>query len=201
MHLSLRPPTTTTTQPTPPTPPTTQKVLCTFAFAPRPPPPPNPPHPPHLPPRRYYAPLPSPPDHHHHHTTQPPTHPPIRYECVFYHRCICSIIVKNYTGTLHGGQSRSWSAEQTKQNKRKKSGSAPPSPPPPTLLVRRQYKIKITRRIIYRRCAGLGPSRVRTRIPSTRRLGQGCCFAKSYASVCDDKSFPVSLLLSSPGGV
>ena len=111
----------------PPTPPTTQKVLCTFAFAPRPPPPPtpNPPCPPHLPPRRYYAPLPSPPDHHdyhhpthpahptyhpegtmhlclrpptttttttHHHTTQPPTHPPIRDEGVFYHRCICSIL-------------------------------------------------------------------------------------------------------------
>ena len=48
--------------------------------------------------------LPSPPDHHHHHhppphhpithhhTTQPPTHPPVRYECVFYHRCICSIV-------------------------------------------------------------------------------------------------------------
>ena len=85
----------------------------------------------HLPPRRYYAPLPSPPDHHHHHhpthptyhpegtmhlclrpltttttttqptppthhhTTQPPTHPPIRYECVFYHRCICSIVNKS----------------------------------------------------------------------------------------------------------
>ena len=31
----------------------------------------HPPHPPHLPPRRYYAPLPSPPDHHHHHH---PTH-------------------------------------------------------------------------------------------------------------------------------
>ena len=113
MHLCLRPP-TTTTQPIPPTPLTTQKVLCTFAFAPRPPPPPPPPNPPHLPPRRYYAPLPSPPDHHHHPThpayptyhpegtmhlcLRPPTttttttHPPIRYECVFYHRCICSIV-------------------------------------------------------------------------------------------------------------
>ena len=105
MHICLRPPTTTTTttQPTPPTPPTTQKVLCTFAFAPRPPPPPKPPRLPHLPRRRYYALLPSPPDHHHpsphhptthHHTTQPPTHPPIRYECVFYHRCIFVVLLK-----------------------------------------------------------------------------------------------------------
>ena len=44
-------------------------------------------------------------------------------------------------------------------------------------------------RRIYRRYAGLGPSRVRTRIPSTRRLGQGCCFAKFYASVWYNK-FP-----------
>ena len=71
------PPHTTHHPPTTPTPPTTQKVLCTFAFAPRPPPPPppNPPCPPHLPPRRYYAPLPSPPDHHHHHHPTHPAHP------------------------------------------------------------------------------------------------------------------------------
>ena len=68
---------TTNHPPTTPTPPTTQKVLCTFAFAPRPPPPPtpNPPCPPHLPPRRYYAPLPSPPDHHDHHHPTHPAHP------------------------------------------------------------------------------------------------------------------------------
>ena len=74
--------------------------------------------------------------------------------------------------TLHSGQSRSWSAGQRKENKRK-SLAAPPSAP--TLLVRRRNinKIKITRRIyIPRRYAGLGPSRVRARIPSTRRLGQ-----------------------------
>ena len=40
--------------------------------------------------------------------------------------------------TLHGGQSRSWSAEQEKQNKKEKSGSAPP--PPRGLLVRRKIK-------------------------------------------------------------
>ena len=39
--------------------------------------------------------------------------------------------------TLHGGQSRSWSAEQGKENRRKSLAAYPP-PPPPTLLVRRK---------------------------------------------------------------
>ena len=70
--------------------------------------------------------------------------------------------------TLHGSQSRSWSAEQGKENKRK-SLAAYPTPTPHTA---RSEKInKITRRI-YRRYAGLARSRVRTRIPSARRLGQ-----------------------------
>ena len=56
-----------------------------------------------------------------------------------------------------------------KRTKEKSLAAYPP--PPPTLLVRKQNKIKITRRI-YRRYAGLGQSRVRTRIPSARRLGQ-----------------------------
>ena len=69
--------------------------------------------------------------------------------------------------TLHGGQSRSWSAEQGKENKRK---SLAAYPPPPTPHTARSEKInKITRRI-YRRYAG-GRSRVRTRISSARRLG------------------------------
>ena len=69
--------------------------------------------------------------------------------------------------TLHGGQSRSWSAELGKENKRK---SLAAYPPPPTPHTARSEKInKITRRI-YRRYAG-GRSRVRTRIPSARRLG------------------------------
>ena len=69
--------------------------------------------------------------------------------------------------TLHGGQSRSWSAEQGKENKRK---SLAAYPPPPTPHTARSEKInKITRRI-YRRYEG-GRSRVRTRIPSARRLG------------------------------
>ena len=69
--------------------------------------------------------------------------------------------------TLHGGQSRSWSAEQGKENKRKSLAAYSPPPHPHTA---RSEKInKITRRI-YRRYAG-GRSRVRTRIPSARRLG------------------------------
>ena len=68
--------------------------------------------------------------------------------------------------TLHGGQSRSWSAEQGKENKIKRLAAYPP----PTPHTARWEKInKITRRI-YRRYAG-GRSRVRTRIPSARRLG------------------------------
>ena len=79
--------------------------------------------------------------------------------------------------TLHGGQSCSWSAEQGK----KKEVWQRPSPPPPprALLVRREKKKIITRRIHMsrsyasrRHVGGLGPSRVRTRIPTTRRLGQ-----------------------------
>ena len=78
--------------------------------------------------------------------------------------------------TLHGGQSRSWSVEQGK--KKKKSGSNPPSPPRAARSEKKR-KEKITRRIhMSRRYAsrryagGLGPSRVRTRIPTTCRLGQ-----------------------------
>ena len=111
----------------------------------------------------------------------------------------CSVLVANPKKLLilHDGQSRSWSAVQEKENKRKESSSAPP-PPSITLLVRR--KKKNTRRI-YRRYAGFGPSRVYTRICSTRRLGQGCCFAKFYAIIlrCAITSFPVSLPLYSPG--
>ena len=84
--------------------------------------------------------------------------------------------------TLHGGQSRSWSAEQ---GKKKKVWQRPPTPPPPPARAARSEKKKkekknqgrihmyMSRRHASRRYAGgLGPSRVRTRIPTTRRLGQ-----------------------------
>ena len=57
-----------------------------------------------------------------------------------------------------------------KRTKEKVWQHTSPPPTPPHLLVRRKIN-KITRRI-YRRYAGLGRSRVRTRIPSARRLGQ-----------------------------
>ena len=44
--------------------------------------------------------------------------------------------------------------------------------PPPRPHTARSEKININTRRIYRRYAGLGRSRVRTRIPSARRLGQ-----------------------------
>ena len=68
------------------------------------------------------------------------------------------------------------------REKKKKEKVWQRTPPPPrALLVRRKIKNKITRRIhIYisrryegrRYAGGLGPSRVRTRIPTTHRLGQ-----------------------------
>ena len=97
--------------------------------------------------------------------------------------------------TLHGGQSRSWSAEQGKENKRKSLAAYPP----PTPHTARSEKInKITRRI-YRRYAG-GRSRVRTRIPSARRLGLWVWLRNSTLPSAIIR-FPVSLLLSSPGDV
>ena len=74
------------------------------------------------------------------------------------------------------------------KNKTKKSGSAPP---PPSRAARSEKKRKkekkeITRRIhISRRYAsrryagGLGPSRIRTRIPTTLRLGQWVSLRKT----------------------
>ena len=80
--------------------------------------------------------------------------------------------------TLHGGQSRSWSTEQGKKNK-KKSGSAPSPRARCSFGEKKKKKKKITRRIHMsrryasrRHAGGLGPSRVRTRITTTRRLGQ-----------------------------
>ena len=71
--------------------------------------------------------------------------------------------------------------------------------PPPTPHTARSEKInKITRRI-YRRYAG-GRSRVRTRIPSARRLGLWVWLRNSTLPSAIIR-FPVSLLLSSPGDV
>ena len=71
--------------------------------------------------------------------------------------------------------------------------------PPPTPHTARSEKInKITRRI-YRRYAG-ARSRVRTRIPSARRLGLWVWLRNSTLPSAIIR-FSVSLLLSSPGDV
>ena len=116
--------------------------------------------------------------------------------------------------TLHGGQSRSWSAEQgkEKEKEKEKSGSATPSPAR-ALLVRRKKKKKkkITRRIhISRRYAsrryagGLGPSRIHTRIPTTRQLGQWVSLRKTLrfrVRLQLSQSRCLSLLLAMSGRV
>ena len=89
------------------------------------------------------------------------------------------------------------------KKKKEKSGSAPP--PPPRAARSEKIKINFTRRIHMsrryagRRYAGLGPSRVRTRIPTTRRLGQWV--SQNSTLPCAIATFPVSLPLSSPGDV
>ena len=90
---------------------------------------------------------------------------------------------------------------------KKKSGSAPP----PRAARSEKIKIKITRRIhVSRRYAsrrytdGLGPSRVRTRIPTTRRLGQWVSLRKTLrfrVRLQLSQSRCLSLLLAMSGRV
>ena len=67
------------------------------------------------------------------------------------------------------GQSRSWSAEQGKENKKEElwQHTSPPLHPPHCSY---GGKKTTTTRRIFRHYAGLGRSRVRTRISSARRL-------------------------------
>ena len=52
--------------------------------------------------------------------------------------------------TLHGGQSRSWSAEQGKENKRKSLAAYPPPPPPPTKFTRCVFRgLRLNRNYSY----------------------------------------------------
>ena len=86
--------------------------------------------------------------------------------------------------TLHGGQSHSWSAERGK--KKKKVWQRPPTPPSQRAArSERKNKKNVTQIHSYRRYAsrryagGLGPSRIRTRIPTTRQLGQWVSLRKT----------------------
>ena len=91
--------------------------------------------------------------------------------------------------TLHVGQSRSWSAEQGKENKRKVWQHTPP--PPPTLLVRRKIKNKnhATHLQALRRSRSVSRRYKDIFGSSTRHWANGCGFAKFYTPVCDNK-FP-----------
>ena len=126
--------------------------------------------------------------------------------CLLFRTVVPNIIVSHIqrigcqpekTTFLHGGgQSRSWSAEQ---GKKRKSGSARP---PPALLVRRKIYIYITLSIrMMSRCyagryyVGLGSSRVRTKIPATRRLGQWVSLRKILL-LCAIATFSQSRCLS-----
>ena len=110
--------------------------------------------------------------------------------------------------TLHGGQSRSWSAEKGKKEKRK-SLAAPPLPPARCSFGEKNKKmtrrIHMSRRYAGRRYAGgLGPSRVRTRVPTARRLGQWVSLRKILrfrVRLQLSQSCCLSLLLAMPGRV
>ena len=97
--------------------------------------------------------------------------------------------------TLHGGQSRSWSAEQGKENKRK---SLAAYPPPPTPHTARSEKInKITRQAL-RRSWSVSRSYKDTFGSSTRPMGVASQNPTLSSAII---RCPVSLLLSSPGDV
>ena len=95
--------------------------------------------------------------------------------------------------------------------RRKKSLAAPP--PSPALLVRGEKigkkiitrRIQMSRRYASRRYAGgLGPSRIRTRIPTTRQLGQWVLLRKTLRSRVRlqlSQSRCLSLLLAMSGRV
>ena len=77
-----------------------------------------------------------------------------------------------------------------KKKKKRVWQRTPPRPPRCSFGVKKiTRRIYMSRRYAGRRYAGLGPSRVRTRIASTRRLGQWLSLRKFYASVCDN-NFP-----------
>ena len=101
------------------------------------------------------------------------------------------------------------------KKKKKKSGSAPPPPPRAARSEKKKKKKKkkkkITRRIhMSRRYAsrryagGLGPSRIRTRIPTTRQLGQWVSLRKTLrfrVRLQLSQSRCLSLLLAMSGRV
>ena len=110
--------------------------------------------------------------------------------------------------TLHGGQSRSWSAEQGKKNK-KSLVASPPPPPPRALFVWRKNK-KIEKSRGASTCLGATQVGV-TQVVSVRLASYKDSYDSSARPMgvasqnstlpCAIGTFPVSLPLSSPGDV
>ena len=114
--------------------------------------------------------------------------------------------------TLHGGQSRSWSAEQGKKEEEKVWQHPPPPPPPPpprALLVRRKKKKK-KNHAAYPHVQALRKSALRrwsrsvshpykdSYDSSARPMGVA---SQNSTLPCAIATFPVSLPLSSSGDV
>ena len=122
------------------------------------------------------------------------------YCCLLLLLLTFSVLVANpKKTTLHGGQSRSWSAEQGKENKRK-SPAVYPLPPPPHHTARSE-KNKLNHAS---HLQALRRSRLASRPykdtfgSSTRPMGVASQNSTLPFAIT---GFPVSLLLSSPGDV
>ena len=98
--------------------------------------------------------------------------------------------------TLHGGQSRSWSAEQGKENKRKSLAAYPP-PIPHTARSEKINKNHATHLQALRRWSVSRPYKD-TFGSSTRPMGVASQNSTLPSAII---RFSVSLLLSSPGDV
>ena len=99
---------------------------------------------------------------------------------VVYH--ILSVLVaSSKKNTLHGGQPRSWSAEQKreKENKIKKSGSAPP--PPPT-----------------RHAAGSEKERNKNHATHLQALGRSRSVSRPHKDSFDSSTSMMYILCNSP---
>ena len=99
--------------------------------------------------------------------------------------------------TLHGGQSRSWSAEQGKENKRKKVWQHIP-PHPPYCSIGENKLNHATHLQALRRSWSVSRPYKDTFGSSTRPMGVASQNSTLPSAII---SFPVSLLLSSPGDV
>ena len=109
-----------------------------------------------------------------------------------------SVLVANpKKTTLHGAQSRSWSAEQGKENKRK-SLAAYPAPHPPHCSFGENKENHATHLQALRRSCSVSRPYKDTFSSSTRPMGVASQNSTLPSTIT---SSPVSLLLSSPGDV